>query len=396
MRDGWRTARLGQALTLDIDRATVHATESYPLAGVFSFGRGLFGRDVLRGSRTSYAYLHRLRPDQLVMSKLKAWEGAFAIVPEEYRNWFLSPEFPTYTINRDYMTPTFLSLVVARQPFWKLAMAKSKGMGGRKERVNPTALLDIELTLPPLTEQRRIVDLAESMDRVAAGGHATASSAEATYFALLAEAFDRRAIEARPLGDLCETRLGKMLDAKRAGGGPTYPYIRNADVQWDELRLEALRTTALSERERSELTLRQGDLLVCEGGEVGRAAVLSIDLPGIYYQKAVHRVRCGNRVLPRYLMHYLRYAARSGVLADYVTSTTISHLTGEKLRRLPVPVPETTRQAEVASLLDSASSLAKAARAAADASVEARTRVLEALLTGAHEIPEGYDALLGQ
>src|SRR5260370_40540002 len=60
--------------------------------------------------------------------------------------------------------------------------------------------------------------------------------------------------------------LGKMLDAKRITGNHLMPYLRNVDVQWDQINLLDLPEMDITEDELERFTLRDGDLLVCEGG----------------------------------------------------------------------------------------------------------------------------------
>src|SRR5258708_3898476 len=155
MRDRWRKVQLREVMTLDCSPVMVDPSANYRLAGVYSFGRGLFEREPLQGSATAYKQLNRLRAGQLVMSKLKAWEGAVAVVPQEFDGHVLSPEFPTFSL-REELLPRYLALTCKQPSFWLQLQHESAGMGGRRERVHPNRLLSIEFDLPPLQEQRRI------------------------------------------------------------------------------------------------------------------------------------------------------------------------------------------------------------------------------------------------
>lgn len=59
-----------------------------------------------------------------------------------------------------------------------------------------------------------------------------------------------------------------------------------------------------------------------------------------------------SKVTPEYLVHLLWSLARKGGLADYVTSATIAHLTGEKLKLMPISVPPLPFQQKFAALVD--------------------------------------------
>jgi len=159
------------------------------------------------------------------------------------------------------------------------------------------------------------------------------------------------------LGTISESRLGKMLSPESKTGAEEMPYLGNADVRWGRLELEGLRTMMFTSGEQLEFSLRRGDVLICEGGEVGRTAVVDEDLDGVFFQKALHRVRCSDDLDPRYLFRFMRFAADTGRLDDFSSQATIKHLTGVKLRRLPIPLPPIEEQRRIAAVLDAADDL---------------------------------------
>lgn len=177
--DRWPRVMLGAVLRTDLHQTPVDTTATYDVAGVYSFGRGLFTRGRIDGSQTSYQKLNRLAAGQLVMSRLKAWEGALATVDDRYDGWYLSPEFPTFTPDVEAIDPRFLNAIVTSKSFWSTLGGSSKGMGARRERVHAERLLEQEIPLPPIGVQRQ---LARSIDnlrklksaRLASEGHLAA------------------------------------------------------------------------------------------------------------------------------------------------------------------------------------------------------------------------------
>lgn len=147
-----------------------------------------------------------------------------------------------------------------------------------------------------------------------------------------------------------DVRLGKMLDAARNVGEPK-PYLGNRSVQWGQIDVNDLGMVPLTRAEQLALRLRSGDLLVCEGGEVGRAAIWRDQLPECYYQKALHRLRPRNGYSPELMAAYLRLWSDRGALADYVTQTSIAHLPREKLVTVPLPRPPATEQRAITAAL---------------------------------------------
>ena len=141
--------------------------------------------------------------------------------------------------------------------------------------------------------------------------------------------------------DIATSRLGKMLDAKQQTGKYKYPYLANFNVQWFRFELENLNEMDFNEADQVEFQLNDGDLLVCEGGEIGRCAVWHNEIQPCYFQKALHRVRCNTDVvLPDYLARWFQYNCEHGGFASIEgAKATIAHLPGAKLKMLKATVP---------------------------------------------------------
>jgi type I restriction enzyme, S subunit len=154
---------LGDILELSIDEVAVEPETTYSIAGVYSFGRGLFARSPIVGADTKYPKLRRLHANQFVLSRLKAWEGAVAVVSRDFDGMYLSQEFPTFTIRDDVAIPDYVDLIARWPSLWASLLGQSQGIGARRDRVQPDQLLATRVPLPSLDEQARIV---ERMDRL--------------------------------------------------------------------------------------------------------------------------------------------------------------------------------------------------------------------------------------
>ncbi|MCS7016674.1 MAG: restriction endonuclease subunit S [Gemmatales bacterium] len=153
--------------------------------------------------------------------------------------------------------------------------------------------------------------------------------------------------------EIADSRLGKMLSQASKSGVYSRPYLRNANVLWDEFKLDDVYEMDFLPEEREEFLLKPGDILICEGGEIGRCAVWEGQIEECYFQKALHRARlkdpCSS---PRYLMHFIAWAAEHGAIAELRTGSAIPHLTGVKLKTLEVIWPEPRVQHQVVVTLD--------------------------------------------
>lgn len=181
--------------------------------------------------------------------------------------------------------------------------------------------------------------------------------------------------------------LGKMLDAKWITGDSLLPYLRNIDVQWDHVNVEDLPKMDVFPDELERYTLREGDLLVCEGGEVGRTAMWRGELGLCAYQKAIHRLRpkSGSEI-PRYFYYVMHAAASSQVFVAHGNPNTIPHLTAEQLRLYRFPFPPPDQQIAIAGHLDQVSNqvdrLTSEVLTAISRLREYRTALITAAVTG--------------
>jgi len=191
-----------------------------------------------------------------------------------------------------------------------------------------------------------------------------------------------------PLRLRYSVELGKMLDAQRITGEALAPYLRNTDVQWDEIRTDDLPQMDIQRDEYSRYMVCRGDLMVCEGGEVGRAAIWSGDDYAVGYQKALHRLRPLNKTndCPRFLMHLLFNVAKSGIFKADGSVNTIAHLTGEKFRAYRFAFPPFAEQIAIVEQVDRDAELVTRAVQKATAEIELlreyRTRLVADVVTG--------------
>ena len=181
------------------------------------------------------------------------------------------------------------------------------------------------------------------------------------------------------VGAVSESRLGKMLDRSRNTGTPRR-YLRNVNVRWFDFDLSDLLEMRFEDSELPEFALRSGDVLICEGGEPGRAAVWDGREDDIYFQKAIHRVRFSDLVVGQYFVGALRASADDGRLAEYFTGTTIKHFTGTALRTYVFPLPPLAEQHRIVGKVDELMALCDQLEAGLDVVSDAHGCLLNSLL----------------
>lgn len=193
--------------------------------------------------------------------------------------------------------------------------------------------------------------------------------------------------EIAPVYAKYSVQLGKMLDTAHITGNHLRPYLRNVNVQWDRIDCDDLMEMDFTEGDRAKYALQSGDLIVCEGGDVGRAAVWQGQLTECYYQKALHRLRPVHpNEVPRFMMYVLWLAASLGVFRVEGNANTIDHLTAEKLRRHRFPFPPPEEQRAIVAALDDELArigrLAKVVQEQLDRLSERRAALITAAVTG--------------
>jgi type I restriction enzyme S subunit len=244
----------------------------------------------------------------------------------------------------EYVDMEYLAHLVS-SPYGKQYFLRQSKQTTGIASINMGQLKRFPVPLPPLEEQRRIaaiLDKAGQLTKACASLHAARRQLGESLFV---QAFgDPRlnplGLPSMRLGEIVDCQLGKMLDKKRQNGRSQRPYLRNANIRWFEVDTSDVLFMDIEDREMERFGVRRGDLLVCEGGEPGRAAIWSGGDGVFGFQKALHRLRPDkSRVLPEYLNWVLWVWSQRGLLGDHITSATIAHLTREKLVKINVLLP---------------------------------------------------------
>ena len=247
-------------------------------------------------------------------------------------------------------------------------------------------LLKIEMPVPLRREQERVVSRIEELFSQLDAGVETLKKTKAQLVvyrqAVLKEAFSKVSTLV-PLGDISKSRLGKMLDKEKNTGKPRH-YLRNINVRWLSFDLDDLLEMRIEDDEIEKYSVRKGDLVICEGGEPGRCAVWESS-EGLFYQKALHRVRFIDGSNPKFYMYYMWYASQTGQLKSFFTGTGIKHLTGQSLVKVPVPKTNINAQNEIVSEIESRMSVCKSIEQTVNTALQQAEAMRHSILKKAFE-----------
>ena len=157
--------------------------------------------------------------------------------------------------------------------------------------------------------------------------------------------------EIKKLGEVCESDLGKTLNQAKDTGN-LYPYLCAINVLWDKFDFSTVKYTRFEKSELERYSVRKGDLLICEGGDIGRSAIWDKE-ESMQYQNALHRVRFNGSIEPRFCLLYFRFLKNSGILdLQYGKGVTIKHLVKTSLLSIPIPIPPLSEQERIVEELD--------------------------------------------
>lgn len=150
--------------------------------------------------------------------------------------------------------------------------------------------------------------------------------------------------------DIANSELGKTMN-KASDKGSEVPYLCSINVYWDKVDLSNVKVAPFSIAEKEKYLLQKGDLLICEGGEVGRCAIWSNDKT-MYYQNALHRVRFFGNISSKFIQNVIRSYKTMGIIDKNSKGMTIKHFTKTALNSLYIPLPPFQEQQRIVAQIE--------------------------------------------
>jgi type I restriction enzyme, S subunit len=326
----------------------------------------------------------------IVLNRMRAFQGAVGISPQRGT---VSPDYlvlrPQPDSDARYLHHLFRSTWFVGEMVSRLrGIGNTENGAVRTPRINPEDFGEIWVDIPPLGDQRRIADFLDAetarIDALIGKRNSQVSALEELELARIGEHLSSAQLTG-PVYAYFNVQLGKMLNTDRTSGSNQQPYLRNANVHWYDINTDDMATMDFAPDECARYSIREGDLLVCEGGAgVAEAALWDGRISPCFYQKSLHRVRAHGTVPVEWLMYWLRYSKEIGVFDAEGNLATIPHLTGEQLSEHRIPIPE-DGQPRVTALKNEIASIREAQRkmtAANSLLAERRQALITAAVTG--------------
>jgi type I restriction enzyme S subunit len=362
--DGWQVLRNG--------RLFGHRVETgYPDLPILevSLRTGVRVRDMEHGKRKQVMsqkenYKRAVKGD-IAYNMMRMWQGAVGPAPVD------GLVSPAYVVVKPFAeaNSAYYSYLFRTQAYMREVNKFSRGIVADRNRLYWESFKQMPSLVPPRPEQDQIVAYLRAQDTHIA----RFIKAKRDLIKLLTEQKLRiidhavtrgldAAVPLKPSGiewlggvpehwevqrlkNVANVVLGKMLTTEAKGrDGDFKPYLRSTNVQWIKPDVRDVKEMWIAKAEMAQLRVRKDDLLVSEGGEVGRACMWNDELPECYIQNSVHRVAAKPTMLPEFLFHQFFVYGKRGRFNAIVNRVSIAHLTREKLVTIPFTVPPVEEQ----------------------------------------------------
>lgn len=397
----WPKTTLGEVIHLDVDSVEVDPAQLYDIIGVLNRGRGLLYRAPIQGSGTAYKSLNRIGPNQVVYSRLKAFEGAITVTPKGLPDVYASQEFPTFTCG-PLLLPDYFRLLTTTTHLWATLQNLSTGMGGRRERVKPRDFLTVSIALPPLAEQRRVVDVMTAVDDHIEALAAEAGRAQTLRASTLADLLvSQEDWTARRFGEVAQLVRGISYKSSELAdsGGRAFVNLRSVQ-RGGGYRADGLKQ--FTGDPKATQVLVPGDLLIACTDLTKDRNILGYPMrapaelePGATFSLDLAKVVVDADEISRdFLALFLQSEKAHEFMTEHSSGTTVTHLRTKDVPALLVPIPPRLDQQRIIRMMSGIDGQVSTLTNELTRLRMFRSVFLTSLLNQDIEIPESYDALL--
>lgn len=406
MNNGWREVTLGSVTERRTDFTPVDSESDYTIMGVQRSGWGFLEHKPIRGSQQKFAKLMRLRIDDLVYRTITAFEAPSAVAGPQEIGRFVTPQtFPVFTIDSTQLLPAYMRLLTSWPAFHGEMSARCTGTVLRRKTLAVGAFQSIPVALPPVVEQRRIVDVVGALDDTILGAQTCRNSLAQAGSDVPASLHARAASEQWPSSSLAAVLGG-------AGGIRTGPFgsqlhesdylpsgpvavVMPSNIRAHRVDFDSAARISRADADRLNQHLTQeGDILWSRRGDVTRFAVIDASSAGSLCGTGCFLLRPGDPTTSAWLEPWLASPQVGAWLEDKSVGATMKNLNRGILSEVPVAIPPMDDRLALGEAWTALRRCLGREQAILDELRGLRSNLLTALLSGEHPIPESYDALL--
>lgn len=398
MTSKWKTVRLGDLATQYMAPFSVVADEEYVNLGVKWYAEGVFARESKLGATIKGSRLFRVKPQQFIYNRMFATEGSFALVPGELASGVVSNEFPVFDLDKSAIVPEYLAFYFQQRNVWEFVAQECVGTTKSRSRWKEERFLAHQISLPPLPEQRRIVDLIGALDAAIEAADQAIVSALGTLKSLQSSV---------PQGE--RTTLGNLLKGIDSGVSVKQGDTPSESINVGILKVSAVRSARFQPQEIKRLgalkmpekaRVNEGDLLITRSNTpttVGQVCIAR-DVPeNAFMPDLIWRLNLDNSsVNTEFLEHFLSNAKSRSAITSMASGTSLSMRKINKagIQKLPIDLPPMAAQIRYAELCNAGRISLVFIKEKSASLRKLRGEMLSSLLSGDHAIPETYDDVM--
>lgn len=350
MSNNWPKVKLGEVVT-SADRAEAPVPGTvYRQIGVKLWGEGAYERETMDGGQTRYTQLSRAEAGDVIVNKIWARNGSVAVVPAPLAGCYGSAEFPMFTPIPQWLEPRWMHWLTKTPYFWEQCDEKSRGTSG-KNRIRPEQFLRIEIPLPTPAEQRRIVARIEELvakTKEARDLRVEIENETNVFFAkALTKAFEPYKASMRSIGDVFSVTTG----GTPSRGNPTFwggdvKWVSSGEVNFRNIEDTEEKITRDGVEGSNAKINPPGTILLAmigQGKTRGQCATLNCYAATNQNVAAIHVYKTPHSPEYVYWWLYSQYQQSRAV----ETGTAQPALSGERVKRMPIPIPSLDDQYRV-------------------------------------------------
>ena len=162
--DAWEQRKLSEVLSSYTDPVEIPRT-GYERLGIRSHAKGTFHNFVPAGHELQTAQMHRVAADKFIVNITFGWEHAVAVTDENDAGKLVSHRFPQFSLSEE-LDPKFLKFIILDEDFRHHLWLASPGGAGRNRVLNINEMLQYEIMIPNVPEQRKIARMLIDLDNL--------------------------------------------------------------------------------------------------------------------------------------------------------------------------------------------------------------------------------------
>lgn len=369
MSRGWSVTTIGEVAEKRTDFTKVVEDGLYDLVGVQRSGWGLAHKGLINSSDMKFTKLMRLQAGNLVYRTITAYEAPSTVVSPEDEGKYVTPQaFPVFRLNTEQIMPQYMALLTTHPGFHQEMSDRCTGSVLRRKTLSVDRFMKIPIAFPPLDEQERIVDLIGSLDDAIEAAEGAVGAAAALFDSLIERLVVGAHGESAQLADVAVLHYGKpMRERDRIAG--SIPVVGSSGI--------------FGRHAESNVSTSYSIVV----GRKGTAGSVTWFNQPVWATDTSYWVEPKTEVDAKFLYLALVGSRLSGLSAQ----TGVPGLNRDRAYSARITLPPLAEQKRVASLMTSLECAQEDRRRHADALRSLRAELLNALLSGAHAIPESYD-----